>query len=107
MEVTLAANSVYRNGFIVEFSNGEGLLERDLVEFEGVPEDIYHEVKPLDRLDLLANRYYKARVQQASRYWWIIADANNIDNPLDLSDLVGTSILVPNILNALLTIQNT
>ena len=42
-------------------------------EFERKEDDIYIITRKLERLDLLADRYY-----EDSRYWWIIARANNI-----------------------------
>jgi len=97
---------LYRNGTILIFDNGEGLLVRDLIDFVGGSEDRYHTVKINDRIDLLANLYYKSRVEDASKFWWVIADANNIENPMDLTDFIGTDILIPNIMNVLLTIQD-
>lgn len=105
MELILTGNNVYRNGEVALFSDNEGLLIRDTVEFVGETEDMYHTVKKLDRIDLLAYNYYKNRVQDASKFWWVIADANNIENPLDLTSLVGQDILIPNILDVLLKLQ--
>lgn len=107
MELVINGNNVFRNGFVSEFEGGDAVLSRDLITFEGQTDDVYHEVTELDRLDLLAYRYYKDRSEDASKYWWIIADANNIENPLDLESFLGTSILIPNLLTALLKIQNT
>ena len=45
-------------------------------------------VKPLDRLDILANRFY-----QEAKYWWIIAIANNIGWAMQIA--AGTTILIP------------
>lgn len=106
MEITLKGNNVYRTGTILLFENGEGMLVRDLLELAAGEEDSYHTVKKSDRLDLLAYNYYKNTVADASKFWWVIADANSIENPLDISLLVGKDILIPSILNVLLTIQD-
>lgn len=42
-----------------------------------------------DRLDILANKYYRD-----SRYWWIIARANNIGNG-DLTVPIGKQLRIP------------
>lgn len=105
MEITLAGNNVFRNGQILLFDNGEGMIIRDTIEFTGESEDMYHTVKMNDRLDLLAYNFYSSRVEDASKFWWVIADANSIENPLDLTEFVGKNILIPNIMNALLAIQ--
>ena len=41
--------------------------------FNRKEDDIYIITRKLERLDLLADRYY-----EDSRYWWIIARANNL-----------------------------
>ena len=106
MEIELRGNSLYRNGFIVEFDDtDEQLLMRDQIDFEGTVYDEYYTVRMEDRLDLIAYRHYKNSVEDSSKYWWVIADANNIVNPLDLSDFIGKEILIPNILNVLIQIE--
>lgn len=106
MEIEVKGNSLYRNGFLVTFEDSdEVLLQRNTIEFEGTIHDKYYVVKIDDRLDLIAYRHYKGIVEDSSKYWWVIADANNIPNPLDLSDYIGKEILIPNILNVLLKIQ--
>ena len=52
-------------------------------------DDIYVATETGDRLDTLANQYYRD-----SSLWWIIAAANNIHNaPLGLED--GTILRIP------------
>lgn len=102
--ILLRENNLYQNGEVIQFDNGEQLLLRPLVVIEGTLTDEYHIVKNNDRLDLLAYRYYKDEVADASKYWWVIADANIIENPLDLTGWVGKEILIPNITKALLRI---
>ena len=96
----LPENNLYRNGTIIVFDDGTEDLERTEFATSGQEQDVYHLVQVDDRLDRLAYRYYSAQVEDASKYYWLIADANNIENPLDLSELVGTEILIPNVLNA-------
>ena len=42
-------------------------------KFERKEDDIYIITRKLERLDLLANEYY-----EDSRFWWVIARANNL-----------------------------
>ena len=106
MDLNVRGNNLYRNGLLIEFEDtDEQLLTREPLEIEGTLGDIYHLVKSEDRIDILAYRYYSATVPDSSKYWWVIADANHIVNPLDLSSLVGTEILIPNILTVLLKLQ--
>lgn len=106
MDLILRENNLYRNGVLIEFEGtDEVLLSRDLLDIEGTLQDSYHTVLESDRLDLIAYKYYKNKVSDSSKYWWVIADANAIYNPLDLSELVGEEILIPNILNTKLKIS--
>lgn len=45
-----------------------------------------------NRLDIIANTYY-----DSPRYWWVIALANNIDDPFDVP--IGTVLRIPSISN--------
>lgn len=106
MELELRGNNLYRNGEIIVFDNtDEKLLHRELLSIKGTVKDTYYTVKMNDRIDLIAFNHYKNQVEDASKYWWVIADANNITNPLDLSEYIGKEILIPNILNTLMILQ--
>ncbi len=50
--------------------------------------DLFHVVSDSDRIDLIAYRYYGD-----VRLWWIIAELNNILNPLEI--LPGTILRIP------------
>ena len=103
MGVELRENNLYRNGEIVSFEDtGEELLLREPLVIIPSEQDEYYLVKALDRLDLIASKKYGKYVPDASKYWWVIADANGIQEPLDLSEYLGKQILIPNILNVLL-----
>jgi len=102
--LTLKDENIYSAGRIIRFDNGEELLIRDLVDYEAQENDDYHKLKSRDELTLLAYKFYRNKVKNPGKYWWLIADANLIFNPLELDDLVGTEILIPNILNFKLTI---
>lgn len=102
MDLILKGHNMYRSGKVLEFSDKESLLVREPVNIIGTEEDRYYTVKKDDDITLIAHRHYGSRVSFASRYWWVIADANNLHNPMDLTDMVGKEILVPNILRVLL-----
>lgn len=104
--VVLAGNNLYINGYINNYpEDNEMELLRPLLVIEPKEEDEWHTVTRNDRIDLIAYRFYSNQVADASKYWWVICDANNIYNPLDLSELVGTKILIPNILLVQLLLQ--
>jgi len=92
-------------GRIVDFGNGEFHLLREPLTWLPNNEDSFHTVKSGEMLDFIAHDQYKQYTDNAQSYWWVIADVNLIANPLDMSALVGVSILIPNILNVKLKIR--
>lgn len=88
-------SDLYFNGYITQFSNGDKILERDLIEYTPQQPDLYHLVQQGDTITYLAWRYYQNITENANKYWKYIADANNIENPLDLSEMIGREILIP------------
>lgn len=100
----LPSNNLYRNGQVFVFSDGDEMLLREPLAFEATLTDRYHVLKIQDTLDYLAWYYYKDIVADPSKFWYVIADANGIINPLDLSDRVGEELLIPNIIKAELRI---
>lgn len=97
--ISLPVSNLFSNGQMIIFSDGTGKLVRDKITYIPTEPDDYYTVKYADRLTSIAYKFYKNKVLLPSHYWWIIADANNIKNPLDLSALVGKEIIIPNILN--------
>jgi len=97
MALELRQNNLFVNGATVSFDNGEGLLLREQLSIPPHPKDIYHTVVEGDRLDLIAWHYYEETIADSSKYWWVIADRNPtlIINPLDLTPLIGTEIIIP------------
>lgn len=105
MDIELRQNNVYRNGVITTFiESNESILLRDKLNIENFVNNQYHIVTDFDRLDLLAYKYYSEIVDDSSKYWWVIADVNNIMNPLDLSELVGTQIIIPDLLRIIINL---
>lgn len=104
MEIRLKPNNLYRNATVVTDSTGDQTLVRSQISVEPSATNQYHIVSQFDRLDKLAYRYYKDVVEDSSKFWWVIADANNIENPLFLEPVVGKRIIIPDILKILLTI---
>ena len=92
---TLRDTNLYSNGSIIQVNTSIKLLYRNKVKFVGDLEDKYHRVTESDRLDLLAWKYYTNFSDNPQELWWVLADANNIHNPFDLSDWVGKEILIP------------
>ena len=98
--IEIQGNNLYYNGVINIYPDGDGELVRDKLVIVAEEGDDYHTVVDGNTLDAIAYAYYSDKVPDASKFWWVLADANAdmIYNPLDLSELVGTKILVPDIL---------
>lgn len=105
MELEVRLNNLYQNGEINIYEDGSMTLDRPVVEFEGTLTDDYHLYKKGQTLDQVAYMYYKDLVPDSSKFWWIIADANNIQNPMDMAEYAGKELLVPNITKALLRLN--
>ena len=61
--------------------NGDFFGTRQPLRLRPHKTDLFHQVTDADskRIDLIAWRYYKD-----VRLWWVIAEINNISNPLEL-----------------------
>lgn len=95
--VELRESNLYLNGKIVEYNDGTIELLRNKIKWTGRDNDEYYTVRNSDDLDKIAWKMYSNIVEKAEWYWWVIADANDIENPLDLSEYIGNEIVVPNL----------
>ena len=99
MSIRLRKNNVYANGRIIDFDDGEQLLLRSFnFSIDMFEEFDYHTVVDDETLSDIAFRKYRFKVKDPSKYWYVIADVNEIHDPLDISEYVGSSIVIPNIL---------
>lgn len=90
---------MYYNGYI--YTGTPLWLGREKLSILPKINDAWHTVKAGDKIDSIAQNYYGD-----SQLWWAICDANNISNPIDLSGLIGTNILIPNLNNLEQSIEN-
>ncbi len=104
-QIQLKVSNPYANGRMVIFSDGTGKLVRDFVNYVPNETDEYYTVKIGDVITRIAYKFYRDKVSLPSHYWWIIADANGIKNPLDLSEWKGKELVIPNVLNFKLSNQ--
>lgn len=94
----LPDNNLFINGVILDFGGDEKILTREPIEIKGSQNDRYHLVKYRDTLNRLAWEYYQELQEDTSKLWWVIADANNIFNPLDISEYIGKEIIIPDLI---------
>lgn len=93
--IELPSNNLYSNGYLTTLDDGAVVLERKPLRIAPQEQDRWHIVEFEDMLDELAQRYYGQIVDDAAKLWWMIADANGLANPLDLSNNIGSLLLIP------------
>lgn len=94
----LSNNNLYVDARIYSLGNGEELMIREPLTWKIQSTDKIHVVKIGESLDQIAHQYYNKKRNNPEKYWWLIAEANNIQNPLDIEYLVGKSITIPDVL---------
>ena len=96
-EIELWDNNPYSTGTIMQLPDGSLMLERTPIVHKELPNDQYYRIHEGDTIWSIAFQAYGE-----SKYQWLLADANKIQNPFELE--IGTLILVPEL--ALLNIQD-
>lgn len=103
----LPDDNLYVNGRVVYYAaDAQEALERVPLSLPPNDRDRYHVVRAFDRIDRVAELYYAAFAPRPWQYWFLIADANGIENPLDLPALVGKEIRIPDFATAILELTN-
>jgi len=87
---------LYSNGIIINFPEGDSILQRKKIPYNPKEPDRYHTVVEGDTLTYIAFIFYKDFTANAPKYYKYIADVNNIFNPLDLKSYIGKDIIIPN-----------
>jgi len=85
---------LYDKGYIINYLDGEQLLQRDKLVYKEDIDDGSYTIKDGDTLTMIAYKFYKDTLK-----WFVIADINEIENPFDL--ITGTDIIIPNLNNYL------
>lgn len=80
----------YTDSYTIIYNEGDESLERRPITHREDIEDRVYTIKEEDTLTLIAFKFYNE-----SLLWFIIADANNIINPLDITP--GKNIIIPNL----------
>lgn len=80
---------LYSNSVIINYEEGDQSLERIRIEHTEDINDKYYTVRQGDSITSIAHKFYGEPL-----YWFIIADANNLINPMDINE--GDGLLIPN-----------
>lgn len=82
---------MYSSGYALKYDNGDYSLERPLPTIQFSDSDQVHVVMDGETLQSIAYRYYGD-----SGYWYVIAEANLIINPLSDKDFhIGKRLIIP------------
>lgn len=93
--IELSPSNLYSTGFLTTETDGTEVLERIPLKIKPEWQDKWYIVQAEDELDLLAEQFYGTITQDASKYWWVLAEANGIPNPLSIENMTGVYMLVP------------
>lgn len=93
--LVLTTDNPFADGTLVKLPNGEVILTREKIKHTPEINDRRHRVQQEQTLTAIAWLCYREQTDSPEKYWWIIADANNILNPLDLSGWVGRELIIP------------
>lgn len=85
----MALNDLYDKGYVINYDEGDSSLERKPVDYRPDKGDKLHVFVDGETLSMLSYRYYGDPV-----YWYLIADANLVENPLWVE--AGTQLIIPN-----------
>lgn len=80
----------FSTGFVLAYTEGDNSLEREKLIYSPSPNDKLHPVTNWDNLPDIAFDYYKS-----SKWWWVIADINNIHDPFNL--LPNSNLIIPDL----------
>lgn len=98
----LKTDNLYADGFLIQLPNKNIILNRERIRYTPEVNDERHTVIQGETLTGIAYRKYRYHTEDPAKYWWIIADANGILNPLDLTDYVGAEILIPDFVKVMM-----
>lgn len=86
----LRVNNPYSNGEIFVFNEGDSVMDGNTIDYIKSIKDRYFTVEQGDSLWSISFEAYGD-----SKYYWVIAQANNIDESYRLD--IGQSLLIPDL----------
>jgi hypothetical protein len=101
--LTLKNDNLYQTGQIEQYSDGTEMLIREKIAYVKTGKEKIYTIRKGDTLRKIAFDKYKNIISEPQNWWWVIADINEIENPLFLSELIGTKIIIPDLYQAKLS----
>ena len=90
MAISVRKDNPFTTGYVINYTQGDASLERTPIVYVPSVNDRLHVVKKYDTLWDLSFDYYGN-----SKYWWVLADINDIINPFELTS--NTNLIIPDI----------
>lgn len=89
--------SLYANGFVITDTNGNNILLRNRLTYPASNTDTFLVLRHGETLPAFAYRAYISTLtaDAAQKSWHVIAEANSIFDPFDLSAYYGTYLRIP------------
>ena len=95
--INLSESNPYFTGRVYELTAGNYVLRRAPFVYQPSAGDRIETVKSGDTLQKIAWRVYRGTVPDPERWYHIIADANRIANPARIENLVGKTVIIPDL----------
>lgn len=87
----LREENIYAAGYIINLENDRKLLKADALQYQpSAANDQGYVYKRDEMLWDIAYRFYGN-----SKWWFVIADINNIHNPFEIAE--GTNLIIPDL----------
>tara|TARA_R110001599_G_scaffold305781_1_gene512171 strand:+ start:145 stop:456 length:312 start_codon:yes stop_codon:yes gene_type:complete len=83
-KIALRPDNPYSTGSIESFEDNQPILVREKILYKPAEDDDFHLVIQGEDLTTISFKWY-----ESSKYYWVLADVNNIENPLDLTGITG------------------
>jgi len=99
MENLWETNPFSNGAKVLVLLDGTERLAREEIEYEFSDKDLVTTIQETSEIDALAYQFYQKFGNDPSKLYWYITDVNGVVNPLDLSNLEGLGMIIPDYVN--------
>ena len=98
--VELRENNRFAGGVIETFADNtqELIAQSYTTAINAIKDYQLKDVVIGNEISCITYEMYKNAVEDASKFWWLIAEANDIDKAWELDNLAGESLRVPDVI---------